>query len=390
LKRQTKNLLAILLIFGVILFLLFSPFGPKLSTGIITGFQGLEMSFNSIFWKNYWYDASNKGPNPNYNNKVCSANSFFDHVNFDPDEETDLLPNLHASMQPVTVDTSVAPVVYGPWRIKVGTDQQQITNSSGTFTINYDVYKEFQMNRYKCDWRVDFWLDGAYNEYYPSTSRHYYDLQLWVKVLPRSFVYFQDNPDQVYFAPAYIGLDEKAFWGYYDPGSKKFEEDSAMGGFQDIFPEAEGEVMGIFYNKGGVEDISESKLLKYQGFALDPEIFREEYWIRFSFNTFKPVSWFGTLCDWYTHFPSVTLKFRVYVFVVGEWTVKLKTGEVKELQSHQTEYAPTGWEWIGWLGNWFSNPVNQLWLFFIIIVIVIVVVSIASPGLWTVLASRKR
>jgi len=369
-NKHEKWLAAILLIIVIMLFA--STKNWMLSIGYIVGTQGLQAEFNSIHYKNYWYDKNNPGPNPYYQDNVASACEFFDRVNFDPDEPDGRHPNLKASMQPILVDTEVEPKLY-MWQIKKG--------STTEGNIIYDVYEQFEMRRYRCEWAVNLWLDGPEEESWGDVNQRYTDLQLWIKLVPQNFLYFKDNPDEVYFAPAYFGLDEKAFWGYYDENGRYFE-DSAMGDFQDIFPEAEGETLGIFYEKGGQEIDIEDTLLSYQNKSLDPRVFRSEYWIRIGVDRFYTVSWldYGVWHRW--HQPSVLLKFLVYVYAVGKWTVKLAVGEVQDLTPHQSQFTQGGWG--GWA--WFANPMNQLWIFFFTLVVVVIVVSIFSPGVWTVLA----
>jgi hypothetical protein len=92
----------------------------------------------------------------------------------------------------------------------------------------------------------------------------------------------------------------------------------------------------------------------------------------------------------------VTLMFKVTQFVVGEWVVK----DVRQLPSEYGRMAKVGT--VGWdigkalagigkaLTDWLSNPLNQLWLFFIIIVAVIIIITVLNPGVWTALLLALR
>jgi len=133
-------------------------------------------------------------------------------------------------------------------------------------------------------------------------------------------------------------------------------------------------------------------LLSYQNHNLDPEIFRNDYWMRLNLMSFKPLSWQEGLPPFYSwhnwKYPSAYLHFTVYLFVVGQWTVYFKTGEIPPLQPH-TPIARLVNPFDS-LTSWFSNPLNQLWTFFIIMVIVIVGISILNPGMWTAIALSKK
>ena len=370
-----------------------------LSVGYLTGYQGLEMRFNSIYYKGYWYTDTNPGPNPNYQNyeaSVCEIR--IDRVNFDPDETKKHRANLRTSQQPVLVDTTVDPKTYGPWRIKVDEETKLVPKSNETHSwteqVTTEVYKEYQIERYRCEWRVNLWLDGPQDEGKPGATQHYYDLQLWIKVIPQSFVYFVDNPDEVYFSPSYIGLDQDVTWrsGEHDPNDG--EKDPDMAARCDLFPEAEGETCAIFYARGAEEVDLEGTILSYQGAQLDPAIFRDEYWIRIGVDRFLPRSvWELGGLDWSWKYPSALMVFKVYVFVVGEWTVKLEKGEVKDLKSHQAGYGSTT-DIPGILGSILSGILYNPFTWIIIAIIVIALLSIFAPGvlfgLMTLLTRRRK
>ena len=89
--------------------------------------------------------------------------------------------------------------------------------------------------------------------------------------------------------------------------------------------------------------------------------------------------------------PSINLKFVVYVFVVGKWTIYFAEDEVPKLNPHTPpSLVRDPWAWLRGIGEWFANPLNQLWLVFIIIVIVILVITILNPGIWAMLIGWLR
>jgi hypothetical protein len=185
---------------------------------------------------------------------------------------------------------------------------------------------------------------------------------------------------------------DRITWGALDMSGNPVS-DPAMGSYQDIFPEAVGESLGIYYARGGQAVNLNDTTLAYQGLILDSSIFRNEYWVRLGLDNFYPVSWFaepGHSLTW--HMPSVNLRFATYVFMVGKWTVQLQKGDIKPLEPHPSTYFYDILQWLGYsVSQLLSNPYAQLWIFFIIIAVVVIVVSVASPGVWTALAhSRKK
>lgn len=97
------------------------------------------------------------------------------------------------------------------------------------------------------------------------------------------------------------------------------------------------------------------------------------------------------------YYPTSYLRIRCLYAIYGEW-VYMWTKQEAEKFNYQWENRSsiiTGekswWDkFMGGISAWFSNPFNQLWMFFIPIVIVIIVVSVFSPGIWTALALRRR
>jgi hypothetical protein len=366
----------------MVVFYVSAPKLATLSTGYLTGTQGLEPQFNSVYFDGKWWSSSETSGSP-------SSMSFGYSMDFDPDLVADGYPDLCASQQPMTVQTDVAPISY-VWSYKVGSK----TFENGTIA---DEYKQFEMYRYRCDWAMNLWLSGPEWESHPrpgdfGESKDYAGTKVWLKLVPRRFVYFKDNPDQVFFAPAYIGLAQDVSWAGITKDGTKVLNDPDIEKSQDLIPKVGGETPGIYYQRGGGDVITEDTLLEFQGTTLDPEIFRNEYWMRIDLMSFHPLTWwdYGIWHNW--KFPSAYMKFMVYLFVVGQWTVYIKTGEVPALNPHTPIMVtgnPLGDLFAGIL-NWLANPFNQLWVLLIIIVIVVIVVSIASPGVWTVLASRKQ
>ena len=346
--------------------------GLQTFPGYLTGTQGLETQFNSVFFDGKWWSNNEKSGSP-------SSMSFGYDMDFDPDAASDGYPDLCASQQPITVQTDMEPKSY-VWNYKVGSK----TFDNGTIA---DEYKQFEMFRYRCTWAMNLWLSGpeweaAVQNALVGTTKDYGSTKVWLKLVPRSFVYFTENPDQVFFAPAYIGLVENVQWSGLNKDGSETVNDPQMLSSQDLIPKAGGEVVGIYYERGGGEVMTEDKLLSYQDTNLDPQIFRNEYWARISLLSFHSLSWYdlGLFHNW--KFPSAHMKFLVYLFVVGQWTVYIKTGEVPVLNPHTPIAQVTDV-----LGDFLTNPWTLFWLFSLGSLLILVLLIIFAPGVLTVIAS---
>jgi len=360
---------------------------PKFAEiGYLTGTQGLEAQFHSLFFNNSWCSVTEK---PSWA-KQASSWSFGYSLAFDPDIKDEGWCDLAATQQPFTLDADVEPKHYS-WTVDLG----EVTLSNGT---KAKKFYNFEMWRYRLTWKINLWLSGTEAEACDTTyfniitwEPNYAGTKVWIKLVPKTFVYFKENPDQLFFAPAYLGL-ESCTWAGIDKDGRTIMNDPDMQRSQDLIPKARGETLGIYYQRGGTPVNLEQTLLSYQGLSLDTAIFRNEYWTRIDLLNFKPINWYDYQIWHNWKYPSVYLEFSAYVFVVGRWTVYLATGEVPQLEPH-TPIMVTGnpiADFFAGIAAWLSNPINQFWVLLIIIVIVILVVSVMSPGLWTALAMRKR
>jgi hypothetical protein len=97
------------------------------------------------------------------------------------------------------------------------------------------------------------------------------------------------------------------------------------------------------------------------------------------------------------YYPTSYLRVRALYAIYGEW-VYAWTQEEAEKQGYQWENrssiisgSQSWWDkFLGGLGSWFTNPLTQFWLIFVIIAAVIIVVTVANPGIWSILLSRKK
>jgi hypothetical protein len=390
------------LVLGVLVFIIFNPsiIGIKGLSGVgyLSGTQGLQPEFNSLYWNNAWWSNTERGAETIPGVSPSSMSFGWDMV-FDPDRASEGMPDMGATEQAITVDP-VAPLVTS-WSVP----QPNETLPNGTVV---GVTKQFDLYRYTCDWAMNVWLSGSEWEAdgkYTKVERglggssevayvnpSYADSALWIKVSPTKFVYFTENPTHVYFAPAYIALKEPVIWAGVDNNGQTVVNDADVGKVEDLIPKNTGEPLGIYYNRGGTGTFNESTIQHYEGLTLDPSLFQDAYWTRISLIQFKPLSWTNNLFWHAWKYPSAYLHFQVYIYVVGEWKVYFQTGEIPALTPHTPimETSNPLTNLFAGAAAWFASPFNQLWLFFILIVFVVVLVSIFNPGLWSMLALSRR
>jgi hypothetical protein len=387
LLKHNKKLLVIV---GVCIIALFTVTQLQpMEIGYLSGTQGLEPQFNSVKWHNSWWSATEKGSGCYLSRTTLkpvepSSRSFGFTMQFDPDDTQGGMPDLCASTQTLTQESD-APVVYS-WSVPAGSK----TLSNGTIV---QVTKQFDLYKYRMDWAMNLWLSGSedesegkyYNNPNPLMADSYVDggsyssAELWIKLVPKAFCYFTENPDAVYFAPAYIALKEPVSWIGVTPDGTKTLNDHEIEAIEDIIPEATGESLGVYYQRGGADVLTDSKLLSYNGLTLDPSIFRNEYWTRINLVDFKAKSWFswGITHGW--KYPSAYLHFMVDLFVVGQWTVYYQTGDVPKLEPH---LPVVNYDILTLFGAWLSSPATQIYLIFILAVIVLIIIAWRMPWLF--------
>ncbi|MFZ7138676.1 MAG: hypothetical protein ACOWW1_09710 [archaeon] len=339
------------------------------STGYQTAFQGLQAEFNSIKWNDaYW---SNTEKPSDYD----PSSQFFGYdMNFDPDTASHGWCNLAANQDPIV---------------------QQTERSYNDYPYTWSVGdKTFKMDKVDCTWSVNIWLSGSeyesYNQLngYPLVTNNYGGTELWIKLTPKTFSYFEGNPNQLYIAPAYIGLSQPAEYASTNKDGQIVYNDADMNKM-DVNPSATGETLGIYYARGGNPVNVENEVLQYSGTQLDPEVFRNEYWIKVDLLNFEPLSWSDWLVYHKWKYPSVQLTLQITCFVVGEWTVYLEEGDVPALDPHTppSHTVDPITNFFDGIGEWWDNPLNQVGFWLIVAVGVLVVLAIFVPTVLTMIFS---
>jgi hypothetical protein len=335
-KQMMSFLLVFLLIFSVPVLLVYGLTKMEVieTPFIISGYQGLQPSFEAIYWNGYWYDTFNTGPNPNYLNPATgtvytpSSVKFGEYCVLNPDDDNSLLPSLKMSGTQILVDPNNWKSDTYTWEIYKPEESTDVV----------DVYETFQIQKILAEWKVNVWIDGTGNEAYPDDNHRWHDARIWIKLTPQNFVYFEDNPEELYFAPAYIGVSNIEWYsGKEDPNQTK---DPTQAAKNDLYPEQVGDSFAIYAAKGETSEyMDETVILSYQGVELDPAIFKDEYWIRMNVDRMQADSQLAGIGGWDWSYVSAHITFEVHLFVVGKWRVVLEKGDVPDLEPREVYFG---------------------------------------------------
>jgi len=363
----------------------------QVASRYVTAYEGAKASFYGIYYGGKQYTNTQK-----YNASLCRFDTF---LRFDPDGPDTYMCNLIGETTSIFIPKVEVAPSWVPWEWSrptldwqnpVNTYEWQITDAAGN--IHYYHMEEWNTVWYvtiSAEWDSgpDFWRtdDEAQNRYYHGTEVWFeFDLQP---------VWYFEGAQSAYFAIAKIELYNVKLGGRDAQGNYVPPREGIS-----FAPESPGSVLTLYLYPFGNEPApgaDQFKQFYYRGAALNPQYFRDKVYSYIALEDFGTHDWvyafgMGAQGD------VVTLMFKVTQFVVGEWVVK----DVRQLPSEYGRMAKVGT--VGWdivkalagigkaLTDWLSNPLNQLWLFFIIIVIVIIIITVLNPGVWTALLLALR
>jgi len=256
-----------------------------------------------------------------------------------------------------------------------------------------DVYETFQIQKVLCEWKVNVWIDGTGNEAYPDDNHRWHDARIWIKLTPRNFAYFDGNEEELYFSPAYIGVSNIEWYsGKEDPDQTK---DPTQAAKNDLYPEQVGDSFAIYAAKGETTAyMDESKILSYQGFDLDPQIFKNEYWIRMNVDRMQADSQLAGVGGWDWSYVSAHITFEVHLFVVGKWRVVLEKGDIPDLEPREVYFGTDPFaDLMRSIGAFATSPTG-IFLAIVGLVVAIIIILAITGQLPTIIAllamSRKR
>ena len=377
LSGKNKIVLAVFLIVLIGMVLFISANGLSLvSVGYTQGSQGLSFAFASVQTPSGAMITQSSGLNYQLNSGY---------------------PTIGGAMQGFTADLANASGLDKTytWSIPNGT----VTQNGQTL----NAYTNYEMERVLCNMSFNIRLSGTGSQAGPAlqtgagaifgvggyilssgVAPDYQNYKIWISITPNNFLYFKNNPSQLFIAPAYIGLNNggaviapitSANSGSYGSGAPAIT--TAM--FSSVvatYPQAQGDVFPIYYNLGGTAaSTTQNTLLSYQGQTLDSSIFRSVYYIELTLSQFQAVNTYGwgglTGHNW--AFPSLQYNLCVYVYVIGSWTTYFKQGELpKSLPEPVVSGGATTvlGELASAISSVLSNPLYDLIILGIIIIIV--------------------
>lgn len=317
--KNKKGFLGIMILAIICMGVFAGVSSMDISTGYFTGAQGLSFGFGGVNRNNEWWSSVETGTSP-YPGTQPSFKEFGGTMFLDIDDAYEGMPQLRGAInQFVNLNEGNPDKIYDIWNVKTGT--QSIAG------ITYDVYKEYQMMRYECNLTLTFWLAGTEWESYGKwadgqVNPDWGGSSIWIRIARNQFTYFQDAEEKAYIAPAAIEL-------YKDSILLPETDLDGNTGWAAYYPQQQGDTMFIYYQRGGGGiDLDESDLLYYQGKALDPAIFRDEWWVKIELDNFSPDQYTTIFGGHIDKFPTVTQSYQFYVYVIGEWTTMFEAGDV--------------------------------------------------------------
>jgi len=360
-----------------------------------TAYEGAKVAYYGIYYNNTQYTNAEK-----HGASLCRFDTI---LRFDPDEWDKYQCNLIGETTSVFIPKAeakaeeVAPswvpwewsrsTVY--WQNPVNRYEWQITDSAGN--IHY-----YSMEEWKTVWYITIsagWDSGPdWSNTDEAQWRLYHNTEVWFEFDLRPAWVFEGT-QTAYFAIGKIVLlnvqtTAKDLSGNVIPPRQGL----------DFAPQSPGSLLTIYLYPFGDEpapNVDQFRQFYYRGVALNPQYFRDKVYTYIALEDFGVIDWYVPF-NFYAHGDVITLMFEVTQFVVGEWVVK----DIRELPSEYGRMAKTvsyGWDigkalsdFFAGAAQWLSNPLNQLWLFFIIIVIVIIVITVLNPGVWLALVTALR
>jgi len=383
--KKNKILVTIII---AILGLSFLASGSQLAqvtgpTGFNQGTQGLDFTWAGVLYNNQLWSAGHYPPGSGTTSPTTFGGA---SLSFSPGNQGNAAngPALCGQVGAWT-PTSTTPDQTIPWNITQ-------VNADGSKTVT-----QVEMYRYPFHVAVDVYLAGTYQEAVGGAvaldEPSWANSQVWLKIEPQNFVYFQNAPSEFAIAPALIQCNGITWGSANAPTTPdtngdnllKYPANSVISNFESIGV-SNGAVQTIYYNLNGapVQNMSESNILSIQGQPLDPSIFRNSYYMKIDLSTWEAkINW--APLNFYimsAEYPSVKLDFTGYVYVIGQWVTYFKPSEVVTLQPHPPQIVVnTGNAWINQILDAFSGLAALLslgtssltWLIIIVVLVLAVI-----------------
>ena len=318
--------------------------------------------------------------------KIGALDFGISYLYFDLDHPQYWLPNIEGEMTDIVVpESSVSNILSlehlpREWVISdtnvrnpVNVYEWEIENDDGSIDF-------IRMEEWVLYWYVSIeatWdTEGCCGAPVESDNRRYHNLEIWFRIdLNKDNWYFEEQPDNVYFAIAKIQVVHVKL---------EAKDESLV----DITPESAGSYLPIYLGFRGQEyrgDSLYTSIISYKDRKLNPTYFRDTVYTKIILNDFGTQEWYEFPLTWKYKADVVTYGFKVHVFVIGDWKVQnvddIPDDYGRKAKFHST--SPSLLDFLAWMGMGLSNPLVLFLLILIAIVVLFILIVVFAPWLLT-------
>ena len=316
------------------------------SMSTISQYQGIHPSFVAIYHNGQYYTTANP-----YEASISSIGP--STLNFDPDFALRGLPNIQGELRDIQIVRDLA-------NYEVADTASHILGMGGKTSMPYKIYEweimekeelhKYRMELWLCSLDVNLWVKPdarpwwmLFEDY--ENQMRYDDAEVWLKMEVGPSWYFEDA-ENVYFGLGYMELAELT--------QANGQDNSLL----EVIPESKWAAFDVYDSLGGIQegaDAPATQAITYQGKLLNPEVFRQEWYTKFTLSDFGCYDY--SMLDGSYKSDSIQFKILVHTFVVGEWIVK--PDEEHDMEEHESS-AYEGW--LQSIENWVGTPLGGLTL----------------------------
>jgi len=298
-----------------------------------TNYQGVNLTWQGATIGSLYHDGQSAGVHKYYaedmalpvfggwgtTHRASDVNFGRTEFSIDPDEAGQGIPTLRGSVdQPYPSPEFNDSKGAGHYR----TFSWDITNTDGTS-------EHYEMDEWVFETNINL---AASPKADAERDGRFLDTDIWLKAAQFMPDYFETDDavfqrgyitiakieiERVWVGLAGFSSDKLASWGIHDVNSPTSSISANLN---------EGQEFSLFYSSpnGIATSVGEDKILPYyyNEVKLNPDIFRDNWYIPIRLNSFGTEEG-GFIRPWYSwKMDALTLKIRLHLFTVGEWTVR--------------------------------------------------------------------
>jgi hypothetical protein len=373
------------------------------SFGSPTNFEGPKGSFYGVQYQGNWgaplrwSNWETPGTNP-----TASLHDFSTVLKFDSDGRDSGKPNIYGEMTSIYLPANTVGQITS-WTPPSWLNQlEYLQNPIGNYTWQIDG-KYYGMQSWLCRWYLGFSAEwegglrdlpiggGGFGEAPPQNAyadgdNSYNNLELWLKI-DTSPTFYYENADRTYFGIGKVQLkNDIEYTGQTNQyggllSSNKVDPRTTVS----VVPESQASILYLYDAPWGDAGSTKVTSYSYQGQALNPDIFKDETYVKVDFNRFGVYGGFGWGIPFYipTNFwcrgDTAVICLEVTVFSIGEWKVQ----DVQNDPDHYGRFTRTdqSTDIISWI------TANYYW---ILPLLIFIVVLIFAPGILFTLVQLVR